>query len=548
MPDALLDLRRAGTLLWVATKYGLAPRLRNGRRDTNDAGGAAAASDGGVRLRLALESLGLTYLKFGQYLAMRQDLVAADVARELQKLFERVTPASFEEVRAVVEAELGGPLEQFYREFRPEPIAAASVAQVHAAQLLDGRRVAVKVQRPDVRRIFFADIRNLRRFAALVDATGVTGTVSLSDLVEEFAVWTERELDFRLEAATADRLRAGALPFEHAPLVYWELTATRVLTMDLIEGISLAELAQIFESGGAPAIQARLPGLDLHLALKHFAMASLHQIFERRFFHGDPHPGNLLIRADHSIVFVDFGIFGELTPYEAGYLRRFIEAVATGNVAAAVRHYMKQLTPTPETDQRAFRHASIQIFRRWYEASRNAERSTVADRRLGRYSGEIIEQVRRYHLRMGMNTMLFWRAMDALDSSALRFPGYLDLLSTMREFFEPKPSHVIKQVGDMGLDPERAVTLAGLARESPGQAMKTLSALTERRREWSVGWEESGAEFRAENRRSSALAAGLVGLSLLVLGLTAPIDVAVRAAALGVASLLALWTVAQVRD
>ena len=314
MPDALLDLRRAGTLLRVAIKYGLAPRLRNGR------GGAAqaeAANDPGVRLRLALEALGMTYLKLGQYLAMRQDLISADLSRELQKLFERVTPASFEDVRGMVEAELGGPIEQFYREFRREPIAAASVAQVHEAQLLNGQRVAVKVQRPDVRRIFYADIRNLRRFAALIDASGLTGTVPIQGLVDEFAAWTERELDFALEGATADRLRANALPFEYSPLVYWELTTPRVLTMELIEALSVAEIARLFEAGGEAAIRARLPNLDLRLALKHFATACLHQIFDKRFFHGDPHPGNIMIRDDNTVVFVDFGIFGELSSYEA---------------------------------------------------------------------------------------------------------------------------------------------------------------------------------------------------------------------------------------
>ena len=229
-----------------------------------------------------------------------------------------------------------------------------------------------------------------------------------------------------------------------------------------------------------------------------------------------------MIRDDNTVVFVDFGIFGELSSYEAGYLRRFVEAVAIGNIAQAVHQYMKQLTPTTETDERAFRNVSpVQIFRRWYEASRNAERSSVVDRRLGRYSVEVMEQARRYHLRMGMNTVLFWRAMDALDSSALRCPGYFDLIGTMREFFEPKPSDVIRQVVDMGLDPERAVALASLAsRESgPGHENDHGADRAAARLVGRLGGVR--AEFHFQDPRARLLSAGLVGLSLLLLGLGA---------------------------
>jgi hypothetical protein len=207
---------------------------------------------------------------------------------------------------------------------------------------------------------------------------------------------------------------------------------------------------------------------------------------------------------------------------------------------------MQQLRPTPDTDERAFRQEVSQVFRRWYEASANAEHFSANARRLGRYAGQSLALVRKHRLRMSLNTLLFWRAMDALDSSAQRFPGTFDLMETMREFFEPDAEELMQQVVGGALDRERNAALAGLLRDGTGQAHRALGELAERQGEWTVEAEESGTEYRANNRRASLLSVGLVGMSLLVLGLGAPLDAAIRAGMLGLASVLAIWTVAEV--
>src|SRR5688572_3491262 len=305
--DALLDLRRALALLRVVARL-LLPALVLGHR--------GRTSEAGVRLRLALEQLGVTYLKLGQFLAIRFDIVPPAIGRELERLFDRVSPIGYDQVREALAAELGGSPEALFLEIDPEPLASASIAQVHQARLQDGRRVAIKVQRPDIERIVRADLRNMRRIGALVDALGLLGGLSARETVQELAIWTLRELDFLTEADAADRLRQHVGPFEQIPEIYRHLSTPRVLTMELVEGLSLSVVSRLYDAGGEVAVQGQLPGVDLSLALHRLFEGYLHQLFVTGFFHGDPHPGNIIIREDSTVAYVDFGIFGELTPHE----------------------------------------------------------------------------------------------------------------------------------------------------------------------------------------------------------------------------------------
>jgi ubiquinone biosynthesis protein len=169
---AFLDFERIVRLIWVGSKYGALPLLRwlLGR--------PPKGPSAGVRLRRAFEELGITYLKLGQFLTMRFDVLPAEVCLELNKLFETVPPMPFPEARRVVETELHAPLETLFLSFERQPIAAASVAQVHEARTTNNERVAVKIQRTNIDRLFAADMRNLRRVARLIDASGLAGAFS----------------------------------------------------------------------------------------------------------------------------------------------------------------------------------------------------------------------------------------------------------------------------------------------------------------------------------------------------------------------------------
>jgi ubiquinone biosynthesis protein len=511
--ETALDIRRAVLPLWEAAKVGAPLLVRYVFRRPLD------LNDYPKRVRHALERLGVTYLKLGQYLAMRRDLLPEELCQELSQLYEAVSPLDFQDVKAVVETELRGPLAQFFPVFNHSPVATASVAQVHEAKTCTNERVAVKIQRPGIERVFWADVRNLGRVAALADTFGLFGQLSLKELVEEFASWTRREFDFLTEGRTADRLRHNATAHEVVPMIYWEFTTPKVLTMQFIDGMSLAQIIVLVRQGKEDLVLAHLPNLDLVQAGHNMAHASLHQFFVRGFFHGDPHPGNIIILGNNSIAFVDFGIFGVLSEYYREVLAGFVESLAMGNINQAFRYFSKLSTPTEQTDFRAFEHQATAGLRRWYMATKRPT-STFADRHIGRYVGETLGVVRRHRLRMGPDTLLFWRAMSALDYSALSMSKHFDFLHELRIFFNQIRPGPVERLLKVITDRRFAADVAELAPGMPdclSDIMKSLLEEEGARRPFVV--REFGERYSSELMATRCLTAALVGISLIVAGL-----------------------------
>lgn len=497
----ILDLRRAVYSLWVAVRFGGSPLIQAvlGRQSDLSAIGA--------RLRQIFETLGLTYMKLGQYLASRVDLFPEEISRELNRLFERAQPVEFSRIRSVVESQLGRPLEQAFTEFSREPIAAASVAQVHEACTLDGDHVAVKVQRPGIARLFGADMRNLRRFATVVDGLGLLGTVSMREVLSAFTKWTTRELDFTAEGRTADILRSESPPFGTVPLVFWDLTTPEVLTLEFVEGMSLAGIADLIEAGKQNELKERLPNLDLRTVAENLSYILMNQLFVTGFFHGDPHPGNIFVRDDNMVVLLDCGIFGELREDQREYLAAHIENVGLGDIDAAFYYYAKQLTVTDATDIKEFERDGKAVLRRWQQSA-TSPLARPEDRHLGKYAGEMLQVVRRHHVRISTETLLFWRALEALDATAIRFSQYFDLLNSLRGFFErirPSPAERLCQTV---VDDRLWRQLAQLALVAPDHAQRL----------WQLG-ETPAAWLDLEaprTRRTSDGRANLVASTLLL--------------------------------
>lgn len=281
----------------VLQRLGLAGYLQRRRRSRLDAATAQLARP--VRLRLALEEIGPAGIKIGQALSTRADLLSDEWIAELRKLQDEVPPFPFAAAQAVVEQELGGPLSQFFAEFDPVPVAAASLSQVHRAKRQDGRDVAVKVQRPEVRQQVEQDLFILNLAAR--EATHYIDWAKENDVVgwaTEFGHILRGELDFTREAANTDRLRQDLAdtPELTVPGVHWDLTAHRVLTLDFIEGVSPND-----EQG-----LVRL-GLDRVQVAREFALAMFRQVTGSGFFHGDPHAGNLKLLSDGRIALLDCG-------------------------------------------------------------------------------------------------------------------------------------------------------------------------------------------------------------------------------------------------
>ena len=256
------------------------------------------------RIREVLERLGPTFVKGGQMLALRPDYVPLEYAEALRSLHDAVPPFAGAEAERLVAAELGAPLTRLYADFEHEPFAAASLSQVHRATLPDGRVVAVKVQRPGIAEQVERDLALLAFLARRIErrrpeAIAFRPTTAVSELAE----YTRRELDFRREARTAERVRELFAGDERVvvPAIDPERTSARVLTMELVEGLR-----------PAPAPELRAAGLDPESILRAGADAMVRQIFVHGLFHADPHPGNLLLLPGNRICFLDFGMFGRL--------------------------------------------------------------------------------------------------------------------------------------------------------------------------------------------------------------------------------------------
>ncbi|RLC82816.1 MAG: hypothetical protein DRI61_01195 [Chloroflexi bacterium] len=256
------------------------------------------------RVRMALEELGPTFIKLGQIMSTRPDLIPPAYIRELAKLQDTVPPSPWEAIQEVVEGELGASLEKIFAKFNPEPIAAASLAQVHEATLYSGDEVVVKIQRPNIEKIIEEDLDILAELAQLASRTSLGEIYDLEEIVDEFAFTLRNELNYIREGRNADRFRenfAGE-KFLYIPRIYWDYTTPRVLVLERISGIKIDDIEAIDAAG-----------LDRHLIALNAARIIIKEVLEDGFFHADPHPGNFFVMDEGAIGAMDFGMVGHLT-------------------------------------------------------------------------------------------------------------------------------------------------------------------------------------------------------------------------------------------
>ena len=313
---------------------------------------AAAAENGGSargqHLRELLDELGPTFVKFGQLLSTRPDIVPPDIVVELRALQDDVTPFPFEDARRVIESDLGNTIERLFVEFDSVPVAAASIGQVHRATLPNGRQVAVKVQRPGAPEQIEADVALLYQAAKLVrERIRALDFVDARSLVDELARSMRQELDYRLEARNAQAFHRNfdGDPHVRVPKPYWQYTRARVLTLEWIDGVHLGDVD--------------LLGLDLlerrELAYL-VAETWMTMIFRHGFFHGDPHPANILVAAEPGTIgLVDFGAVGKLTDDDVSKLTAVFIDAANENVEQLPRRLADLGVRYPKEREEEFR-------------------------------------------------------------------------------------------------------------------------------------------------------------------------------------------------
>ncbi len=288
----------------------------------------------------AFRAIGPAAIKLGQTLATRPDIVGEQAAANLLSLQDNLPPAPFKQVREAIEGSFLRPLETLYAEFDPEPVGAASIAQVHRAVTPDGRVVAVKVLRPGIRERFARDIATYEWAAAHLEALGGSEARRLRPqlTIANFKRWTNRELDLRREAASASELGDSMTAIEgfDVPTIDWDRTNGRVLTVAWIDGIKISDVEAL-----------RASGHDMKALASRLVLAFLYQAISTGFFHADMHQGNLFVRADGTIVAIDFGIMGRIDRQARQWLAEILYGLTTGDYRRVAEiHFEAQYVPS----------------------------------------------------------------------------------------------------------------------------------------------------------------------------------------------------------
>ena len=322
----------------------------------------SVASARGQHLREVLEELGPTFVKFGQLLSTRPDVVPQDIILELRALQDDVRPFPFEQAERVIEEELGNSLERLFLDFAPQPVAAASIGQVHRATLPNGKPVAVKVQRPGAARQIEADLNLLYQAARLVkERVRALDFIDTRQLVDEFARQIRQELDYRLEGRNAEAFHRNFAgdPHVHVPRVFWSYTRARVLTLEWLEGTQLADVDSLSLS-----MEERR---DLAYLMTETWMT---MIFRHGMFHGDPHPANILVLEEAGTIgLVDFGSAGKLSDDDMTKLTRLFIDAANENVDLLPRRLADLGVRYPKEREQEFYAEMREIYYRYYGAS-----------------------------------------------------------------------------------------------------------------------------------------------------------------------------------
>jgi ubiquinone biosynthesis protein len=403
-------MRRYSEIVAILVKFGfvdvvralrLMPSLAAGRRVLSVVGREVTPDRSKAqRLRLALEELGPTFIKFGQALSTRQDLLPAEVVRELSLLQDDVPPLSPGEAEAAIEQAFGEPVNRLFAVFTSEPLAAASIAQVHHAVLHDGEAVAVKVRRPDIEERIEADLAILADLAGLAERHITDARLySLSELVEEFARTIRREQDLAREGRLIERIakRSAGDPTVRFPRICWALTTPSVLTMEFLDGVKVTAV-------GSPDA----PGLDPRLVARRGADAVLKQILVDGLFHADPHPGNILVLPGNVVAFIDFGIVGRVNRQMRDLLGQTILAIRSHDADRLAEIVLKVANALKPVDLVALSRDLDEMLDLYADMS-------VGDLRLGDVFGSITQAMSRHRLKLPADILLLIKSLSTIE-------------------------------------------------------------------------------------------------------------------------------------
>ena len=373
------------------------------------------------RVRMACEELGPTYIKFGQILSTRPDLVPVDFIKELSKLQDNVPSSPFGEIIKIIESELGAPPEDIFDFFDKTPLASASIGQVYRATLKDGEEVAVKVQRPGIKKVIEVDLEIMLHLATLVERH--VEEMSLHQpvkIVEEFARTLEKEIDYTIEATSMERIACNFLNdlTIYVPKVFRNTTTESILTTEFVEGIKVSEIDRLEKAG-----------LDRKLIAVRGADIVLKQIIKHGFFHADPHPGNIFVLPDNVICLLDFGMTGSVDRRTREDFIDLTESVVSRNESQATQVLLK-LTYWDEDPNIRLLEKDVADFmgRHLYKP--------LKDIKIGKLLHNLLELAFQHRLRIPPDIFLMLKAFSAVEGVGLILDPDFDMIEKAAPFIK----------------------------------------------------------------------------------------------------------------
>jgi len=372
-----------------------------------------------VRVRLALEELGPTFIKLGQILSTRPDLIPSDYIEELQKLQDEVPPFAYEQVEKAIKRELGADVSEIFKLFEQIPFAAASLGQVHQAILKDGEKVVVKVQRPDIEKIIETDLDILFHLARLTEKHIPDSRLyDPVGIVEEFAKVIRLELDYGTEGRNAERFKKNFEGEEiiYTPKIYWEFSSKRILTMEFIEGIKINALEELDKAG-----------YDRKKIAENGAKAFMKQILIDGFFHADPHPGNMLVMKGEIIGFMDFGMMGRLDEETREKGVDLFIALMERNPDKIINEMLDLGIAPPEIDTRSLKIDIKEMIDQYYN-------KPLREIKLGELINQLVEISIRYQIKMPAEFALLGKALLTIEGIGLELDPDFNLAEIAKPY------------------------------------------------------------------------------------------------------------------
>lgn len=544
---AYKGIKRLRTIVFVFVKYGFQPfverlhltglltltqrlMLRKPVHDLSDA----------QRLRLALEELGPSFIKVGQLLSTRPDVLPEEFIIELLKLQDEVQPIPYASMVKVIEDEFKRPVRELFERIDERPIAAASIAQVHRAVLSTGAEVAVKVQRPGIEGVIETDISILKYLARLISRHMPESRLyDPKGMVEEFSRVIKRELDFTLEASYMEKFKDALKddPRVKIPKVYWEMTGKRILTMEGITGIKVDNVERL-----------RAEGINTRNVAYMIADVFFKQVFELGLFHGDLHSGNIFVISEDKFALVDFGIVGRIDKRMKRHLADILIGFATGDFESLAKVYTEMGILPENIDRPAFEQE-------YYDAMQNYFGRPLKHVRMGELMLDYIRLSARYGIRLPKELMLFDKCLIELEGLAKVLYPDVNILSES----EPYARRLIaERISPAAIGSEAAKTLsdyADVARDMPSNLNRVVKKAAEDR--FRIEFMHRGLEdFMGEVDRSSnrltfavIMASLVIGSSLVMSSGGGPVVMdypLLGIAGFVIASILGLWLAVQI--